>query len=190
MPQARKNRKLAAQELFDYAVKCLGIQAYSVGDLRHKLQLRASNPADVDATLARLRDIGYLDDKRFAESYAAARVANEGFGRMRVVNDLRAHRVAADLAAQAVEQAFEGKSEAELIDAYIERRMPLLASGGRIEDQRELASAYRRLRRAGFTSGPILAALKRIGASLESVEEFSDEEESGFGGAGRDRTDE
>lgn len=177
MPQIRRNRKLAAQELFDYAVKCLGIQAYSAGDLKSKLQLRAAHPPDVEATLHRLREIGYLDDRRFAESYAASRVANEGFGKIRVLNDLRAHRVAGDLAAAAVERALDGKSEAELIDAYINRRMPLVASGGRIEDERKLASAYRRLRRAGFTSGPILAALKRISLQPDLVDEFPGEEE-------------
>ncbi len=107
------------------------------------------------------KDIGYLDDRRFAEGYATARVENEGFGRMRVLNDLRAHRVSGEMADQAVERAIGEKSEAELIDAFIERRMHSVVAGGRIEDERKLAAAYRKLRRAGFTSGPILSALKR-----------------------------
>ncbi len=55
--------------------------------------------------------------------------------------------------------------------------MPSVASGGRIEEDRKLAAAYRRLRRAGFTSGPILAALKRIAARPESLEEPPEEQE-------------
>jgi regulatory protein len=173
MASPKKPPKLASEELFEYAVKCLGARAYSVGDLRNKLRLRAAHLPDVDATVARLNDIGYLNDQRFAESYATARVENQGFGRMRVLTDLRNHRISGNLADEAVAKALEGKSEAELIDAYIERRMPSV-----VGDDKKLASAYRRLRRAGFSSRPILEALKKIAASPESIEEFPEEDES------------
>jgi regulatory protein len=96
---------------------------------------------------------------------------------MRVLSDLRSRRVPGNLAEQAVEQALEGKSESDLIDSYIVRRMPSIAAGGKIEDERKLASAYRRLRRAGFSSGLILAALKRLAAKPELLEEPIEEEE-------------
>jgi regulatory protein len=140
------------------------------------LRQRAALPADVDPTIDRLKDIGYLNDERFAESYAAARVENEGFGRMRVLNDLRARRIQGELAEQAVANAIGQKSEAELIDAFIQRRMTSVASGGPVEDERKLAAAYRKLRRAGFSSGPILSALKRIAARPEFFEEPPEEE--------------
>jgi regulatory protein len=162
--------------LFEYAVKCLGARAYSTGDLKSKLRMRAANPADVDGVIDRLKDIGYLDDRRFAQNYATARVENEGFGRMRVLNDLRSRRVPGDLAEQAVKHAIGDKSEAELIDAFIERRMHSIAVGGPIEDQKKLAAAYRKLRRAGFSSGPILAALKRVAARPDALEEPLEEE--------------
>jgi len=133
--------------------------------------MRAANPADADAAINRLKDIGYLDDRRFAEGYAASRVENEGFGRMRVLNDLRARRVSGEMAEQAVEHAIGDKSEAELIDAFIERRMHSVLAGGKIDDEKKLAAAYRKLRRAGFASGPILSALKRIAARPEELEE-------------------
>jgi regulatory protein len=138
--------------------------------------MRAADPSDPAAVIERLKDIGYLNDQRFAESYAAARVENEGFGRMRVLTDLRARRVSGEIAEDAVERAMGGRSEAELIDAFIDRRMHAVASGGPIEDEKKLASAYRKLRRAGFTSGPILAALKRIAARPEALEEPPEEE--------------
>jgi regulatory protein len=173
---SKRPRKLAAEELFEFAVKCLGARAYSTGDLKSKLRMRAANPGDADAAIDRLKDIGYLDDRRFAEGYASARVENEGFGRMRVLNDLRARRVSGDMAEQAVEHAIGDKTEAELIEAFIERRMHSVAAGGKIEDEKKLAAAYRKLRRAGFTSGPILAALKRIAARPEELEEPLEEE--------------
>ena len=96
---------------------------------------------------------------------------------MRVLRDLRARRISGKLAEQAVERAIGERSETELIEAYIERRMPSIAGGENIEDERKLASAYRRLRRAGFTSGPILAALKGIAARPDLLEEPPPEED-------------
>lgn len=174
----RRARKLAAEELFEYAVKCLGARAWSTGDLKAKLIMRAADEADAGRTIERLKEVGYLNDARFAENFAQARIENEGFGRMRVLHDLRARRVAGEVAERAVEQALDGRSEAELIEAWIERRMPSIATGRPIEDERELASAYRRLRRAGFASGPILAALKKRSARPEAIEEPPDEEET------------
>ena len=80
---------------------------------------------------------------------------------MRILSDLRARRIPPRLADIAVARAFEGKDEAELIQAFIERRLPSIAAGNGIEDERTLASAYRKLRRAGFSSPGILSALKR-----------------------------
>lgn len=178
MRSSKRPRKLAPEALFEYAVKCLGARAYSTGDLKIKLRLRAANPADADGVIDRLKDVGYLDDRRFAENYATARFENQGFGRMRVLIDLRSRRVAPDLAEKAVEQAMGDRSEAELIDAFIERRMHSVATGGPIEDQNKLAAAYRKLRRAGFSSGPVIAALKRIAAKPEAIEEPPEEEEA------------
>jgi regulatory protein len=180
----KKVQKLSAEELFDYAVKLLAGRACSSAELAAKLRLKAERAADVDTTIARLKDLKYLDDARFAESFANARVENSGFGRMRVLNDLRARRVSSKLADRAVATAYEGREEDELIDAYIARRLPRLAADraaaegeDRAAADRKMASAYRRLQRAGFRSGAILAALKRLGAPAD-MEELPDEEEA------------
>jgi regulatory protein len=167
----RPAAKLASEALFEYAIKYLSLQACSSEALRSRLRLKAANLADIDPTIARLKEIGYLNDARFAESYAANRVENEGFGRMRVLRDLRAKRVPEKLADKALEQAFREKSESDMIDSFIDRRMHSLVAKGQIEDERELAKAYRRLRRAGFSSGGILTALKRLAAKPELIDE-------------------
>jgi regulatory protein len=170
-------RKLASEELFQYAVQCLGRRPFSSDELAARLRLRAAHIPDVDAAIVRLKEIGYLDDRRFAESFALNRAENDGFGRMRVLSDLRARRVPSKIAETAVEQIFEDKSESDQIDAYIERRMPSLRSGGKVEDERDLARAWRRLRRAGYSSGAVLAALKRVAARPDLIEEPPAEDE-------------
>ncbi|MDE3197580.1 MAG: RecX family transcriptional regulator [Acidobacteriota bacterium] len=120
--------------------------------------------------IGRLKEVGYLDDRRFAENFALNRAEGDGFGRMRVLSDLRGRRIAPALAEKTVARVFEDKNEADQIDAYIGRRMRSLDAGA-VEDERELARAYRRLRRAGFRSGAVLAALKRRAARPEEIEE-------------------
>ena len=105
-------------------------------------------------------------------------MANDGFGRHRVLTDLRAHRISGELAERAVANAMAGKTEAEMIEAYIERRIPSLNSPGRVDNDRLLAAAYRKLRRAGFGSGPVLAALKQRASRPELLEEPADDEET------------
>lgn len=169
--------KLAEDALFDYAVRSLADRACSSDELRFKLRRRAARLTDIDAVIARLKDLNYLDDRRFAEMYTAMRVENDGFGRSRVLQDLRGRRVTAKLADQAVSRAFEGRDEQEMVGAYIERRMPGVAAGGQLGDERRLAAAYRKLRRAGFSPGSILTVLKRFAAHPELLDEPPAEEE-------------
>jgi regulatory protein len=171
-------RKLAGEELFEYAVQCLGRRSFASEELRVKLKTRAAKASDVEAAIVRLKDIGYLNDERFAESFALNRAENDGFGKMRVLSDLRARRVTPKVAEKAVAQVFEDRSESEQIEAYIDRRMPSLRGDRKIEDERELAKAWRRLRRAGFSSGAALQALKRVAARPETIEEPPEEEEA------------
>jgi regulatory protein len=171
-------RKLAGAELFEYAVQCLGRRAFGSDELAVKLRPRAAQTADVEETISRLKEIGYLDDRRFAESYALNRADNDGFGRIRVLSDLRARRLPAAIAETAVAQVFDDKIESELIDAYIDRKMSSLRTGGKVEDQRQLMRAWRRLRRAGFSSGAVLTALKNVAAKPELIDEPPPDDEN------------
>lgn len=181
MKSRKPPSKLAEDALFDYAVRALTGRSSSSDELRFKLRRRAARLSDVDPVIARLKDLGYLDDKRFAEMYTSMRVENDGFGKARVLNDLRDRRVAPELAEQAISKAFEGKNEDEMVVAYVERRMRSIFAGGHTggegSDERKLAAAYRKLRRAGFSPGPILTVLRRFAARPELLEEPPPEDE-------------
>ena len=161
-------RGLDAAGLWEYAVKALAGRAHSTGELREKLRRRALSAEDVDATLARLKDYGYLDDRAFAESYAAARLENQRFGKNRVLRDLREKRVAPKLAEGTVSKVYQNVDEERLIEDYLRRRIhaPVL------QDQKELAAAYRRLLRAGFAPGTVIRVLKRVAKNPELLDAF------------------
>src|SRR5579863_4722489 len=104
-----------------YAGRTLGARAQSISELREKLKRRAAQREDVDEVLRRLKDSGFLNDKRFAESFAAWRRENQGLGKTRVVRDLMARRVAPGLAKKAAEAAYSGADETAMIEQFLAR---------------------------------------------------------------------
>src|ERR1700733_3112433 len=107
----RPPQPLDREKLLNVALRALGGRAYSSGELREKLRRRAQSEEDVDSVLAKLKEAGYLDDRRFAENYAAVRLENEGLGKMRVLRDLRQRRVAPALAEQVTERTYQDTEE-------------------------------------------------------------------------------
>src|SRR5205809_187805 len=97
-PSGRKKPLLSAEALWEFALKTLASRAHSTGELRRKLIQKAQRASDVEEAISRLRDYGYLNDRRFAESYAGSRLENQGLGRSRVLRDLRERKVSAGLA--------------------------------------------------------------------------------------------
>src|SRR5258708_36939073 len=67
MQSPKPRAKLAEDALFEYAVRSLANRACSSDELRFKLRQRAAKFSDIDPVIARLKELGYLDDKRFAE---------------------------------------------------------------------------------------------------------------------------
>jgi len=177
--RASGKRRLDAEELWELALKILGGRACSGGELRQKLVGRAARLADVDTTLARLKEYRYVDDRRFAENFATARLENQRFGKNRVSQELRRRRVAPQLAQTVVEKAYKNVDESALIEEFIRRKYRDVPANELFQNEKDLASAYRRLLRAGFSSGNILRALKRFAANPELLDRFEPTPEGG-----------
>jgi regulatory protein len=165
--------------LWEFALKRMGGRAYSTGEMRQKLARRALRPEDVDDVLAQLKEYGYLDDKRFAESFAAARLENQQLGRNRVVNDLRRRRVSPVLAEGSVRKVYRDVNESALIEQWIRGKYRSVPKESLFQNEKDLAAAYRRLLRAGFRSSDVIPALKRFAKDPELLDSFEPPEEPG-----------
>jgi regulatory protein len=131
----------------------------------------------VDDVLARLKEVGYLDDRRYAEGFAAARLANQKLGRTRVIQDLRRRRVAPSLAERTVQRVYQDVDEEALIEDFIRRKYRVAPRQGLFREDKDLAAAYRRLLRAGFRSGEIVRVLKRFARNPDLLDAFEPPEE-------------
>jgi regulatory protein len=168
----RKILRLDTEALWEYALKTLSMRAHSIGELRQKLAGRAARKDDVDVILARLKEHRYLDDRRYAEGFAAARLTNEGLGKSRVIGELRRRRVAPSLAGSTVEKVYEGVDEEALIEAWIRRKYRATPRESLFQEDKDLASAYRRLLHAGFRPGNIVKILKRFAKNPDLLDTF------------------
>ena len=149
----------------------------STGELREKLKRRAERAADIEAVIAKLKDYGYLNDRQFAEMYASRRLENEGFGKARVLSDLRTKRVAPTVAERAVTRAFDGTDEVQLIEQFLARKYRRTPIGEVISEAKGLASAYRKLRGAGFSHSNSMRVLKRHGKDAEALDALDSQTE-------------
>lgn len=168
----RKPARLEAGALWEYAVKVLAARAHSTGEMREKLRRKAARAAEVDPILARLKDYGYLNDRKFAENFAAARLENEGLGQTRVMADLARRRVAPAVARQTVGKVYHDINEEALVEDFVRRKFRLVPKQNLFQGEKEMASAYRKLLRAGFSTGAILAVLKKFARDPELLDTF------------------
>jgi regulatory protein len=132
---------------FQRAVKLLAAKPRSVAELRERLLERCSNKAIVETVIGRLREYGYLDDERYALSYASTKLQQQPMGRRRLQQDLKLKKVNRGVAEQTLDQVFSETPEDELIDLAIEKRVRVR---GRPKTRAEAKSLFDHLLRQGF----------------------------------------
>jgi regulatory protein len=163
-------KKLDAEGLMDFAGRTLARRAQSLNELRARLRQRAARPEDVAEVIARLKQAGFLDDRKFADSFARGQRENRGFGKARVMRDLMARRVAPAVAKQAAEATYADADEVALIENFLERKYRGKDLAALLTEENKLAAVYRRLRIAGFSASNTLRVLNRYNRRTEELE--------------------
>jgi regulatory protein len=146
-------------ELYDYAVGALGRRMRTVAELKRLMRTRVAHQPEseslVEAVTARLKEQRYLNDTSYATYYSASRRDNEKFGRIRVVQDLKAKGVHADVIGKTVTEVYSEVDEEKLARDFASRKR-LKAP----KDQKEAARIFRMMARAGFASRTIIKLLR------------------------------
>jgi regulatory protein len=169
----RRATQLSPEELrartFQRAAKLLAAKPRSIAELRERLAERCSNTAVVETVINRLREYGYLDDERYALTYAASKVQQQPIGRRRLEVNLARKKVERAVADEVLDQVFAETSEADLIDRAIEKRLRLR---GRPKTRAEAKSLFDHLLRQGFPF-ELVGDKVRAAAKLDLDEESS-----------------
>ena len=135
---------------------------------RTEMQLRErliqkpwANRTLIDECIRRLKEMGYVDDARFAESYASHRLSVKPVGRARLARELALKKLDRNTIERALDQAFDG-GEDDLIERAIQKR---IRTHGRPDDRGDTKRMFDHLARLGFEFDLIirkLDALRRI----------------------------
>jgi regulatory protein len=170
--RAKQREPLGEAGLFEYAVGMLARRMRTERELRRLMQRRAAEGDEgarvMDAVVARLKELNYLSDTRFAADYTRLRMEGEKFGRRRVQQDLAAKGVASETVGAAVGAAYADVDEVALAREYVARKRMKQPSGENAK--KESARAMGRLLRAGFSAGTVFKVLREWGVEVAEVD--------------------
>jgi regulatory protein len=177
MTFSRPRKTDSEDELYAYAIGALGRRMRSVAELKRLLRVRVDAETEYGRTLVelvirRLKDQGYLNDVRYAAAYSSLRRDNEKFGRRRVISDLKAKGLHAEVIDKAVDAAFDDVNEERQARDYLRRKRI-----SKPKDQKQVARVFRQLLRAGFGSKAIFAILKKWDVDEETLGALESETE-------------
>jgi regulatory protein len=136
------------------ALRLLARREHSQRELRDKLQARGYSPGEIASALDRLAGAGVVDDRRFAETYADARM-ERGFGPDRIRQELIVRGVAEDISTGAV-----GRERSTWLGRAEAARCKRFGPNGPL-DQADRARQGRFLRQRGFTLEQIRIVLDK-----------------------------
>jgi regulatory protein len=147
--------------LYDAAIKILMRRAHSVSEMKKALIRRTPDEELLKKVLDRLKREGLIDDARYAKQFTRQRTEIRHQGKFRIARDLRARGVPDRHIDTALKEAAEQTDESIMVRQRIARKLKLLR--GALDD-RKVASLYRSLLRAGFSSDAIRRELKSLTA--------------------------
>lgn len=151
------------------AFNLLSAKPRSVAELRERLLEKAwADEGTVTRVIARLQELGYLNDEQYAEQYANSRLATKPLGRSRLRRDLQRKKLSSTVINQALEEVFTEHDEGALIDQAIAKRTRLRGNPTSREEAKKLMDHLLRL---GFRYDLVIRKVREIGKLSEEIEE-------------------
>jgi regulatory protein len=143
----------SGRDAFERAVGALGHRERTTAELSTWLAERGFAPEEVEGAIARLIEIGELDDERFARRYAEDKRSLRGWGAERIREALFSKGLERSLVEAALSEASE--QELERAVELLERR------AGPLGRDAERARALAYLARRGYDSETAYEAIRR-----------------------------
>ena len=162
-----KDVERSRERTMNRAVKLLTAKQRSVAELRERLLEKAwTNSEIVDRVIEKLKEYGYLDDRKYASDLALAKLRQRPQGKRKLQQSMSQKKLDREVRDEAIVSAFEKMPESELIDRAIDKRLRLK---GRPETREETKKFYDHLLRQGFDFDLIREKMSAV-RKLESDE--------------------
>src|SRR5262249_2859558 len=168
-PHDSAMNKTPYEKTFERALNLLSYKPRSLAEMRARLMEKDwAEEAVVDQVLARLEELGYLNDEEFAANFANSRLTAKPIGRSRLRHDLRRKKLPSETIENALDEAYEQQSEEELIDRAISKRVRLK---GAPTDRDQAKRLFDYLIRRGFSFDLVIRKVREAGKGVEPQDE-------------------
>lgn len=145
-----------SRRAFNAGAQLLSRREHSSKELYSKL-LKNYQPEFAAEAVARLQEIGMLNDERFAEMYAEELYTKKGFSKRKILYELSAKGIDREISENIVEELFSEEDNIQRIVDIIRKKYYNVEND---EKQRRRAAAY--LMRSGYSGSEIRQALSAI----------------------------
>ena len=107
-----KKQTAGSMSPMDYAMKYLTLKDRTVSEMQAYLDEKDFGEADVDATVERLKELGLLDDRRYAQRFVETRLNTKPVSRRHLYEQMKGHGLSEEYIREAMELA-DGDTERE-----------------------------------------------------------------------------
>lgn len=146
------------------ALNLLAARQRARGELRYRLERKGYSTMAIDAVMAKMDEMGYLDDREFARSFVRDRVRLKPRGRRALQNELRKKRIDRALATEIIEEVVEEMEDVTFVRMALRYGTKWLRTRrDRYENPYKLRQAlYGALARKGFVPDVIRGAMDEL----------------------------
>jgi regulatory protein len=156
---SRNTEPLSGEQAYHYALRLLTGRDYTVAGVRRKLAARDVAENDLDTVIHRLQREGWLDDRRYAERFAASALSSGRYYGVRLRLEMRRRGFAPDVVDEALTPLLAESDEVSEARSAAERRYPGFFYPA--ADDRDKRRVIGFLQRRGFGFSAIMQALRR-----------------------------
>ncbi len=151
----------AAEKAYAAALHYVAHKPRTEGEVRQKLSEKEIADDAAEQAVDRLRRLGYLDDAKYAREYVRGRMANKGYGPVRLRRELQKRGVDQRHIEDAFYHELDEEETLEAARAHARKKWKRLDPDE--DPRRRRQKLYGYLRRRGFTSDTI----RRVTETLE-----------------------
>jgi regulatory protein len=153
-PTVQESGQSGSARALELAYRFINQRERSEAEVRRRLERAELGSEEVDAAIAELTELGYLDDTRFARIFTEDKRSLEAWGNDRIARTLGERGIDRDLIAAAL-SAGQEESEHDRAVALLDQRFPAPPA-----DRKERERALGVLLRKGYDSEVALDAVR------------------------------
>jgi regulatory protein len=160
---------LDRQKLYAYALRLLTRRSLSSAELRKKLLDVSENEALASSTLEKLTSCGYLDDRKFVETFIRSRREGKHLGRARIEMELRQKGISPSLVEKVLEEVYPRSEVVSELGMALEKKLKALPLP---IDAKKAARLYNYCLRKGFPSEVVYREIRQRLGEINQTDSY------------------